>query len=50
MWATDATGILCHNGKVYILDSTTVREEILRSNHNDLHASHFGVAKTLELL
>lgn len=28
-WTMDSTSILRHNGKVYILDSTAVREEIL---------------------
>jgi hypothetical protein len=49
-WAVDTAGILCYNGKVYILDSAVLREEILKSNHDDLHASHFGAAKTLELI
>ena len=49
-WTTDTNGILRRNGKVYIPDSTALREEILQSNHDDPHASHFGTSKTLELI
>lgn len=49
-WSLDHLGLLCRDGKVYVPDRTSLRDEIMRINHDDPHASHFGAGKTLELL
>ena len=49
-WSFDRRGLLCKDGKAYVPDSTSLRDEIMRINHDDPHASHFGAGKTLELL
>jgi len=50
VWKIDANGLLRMNGKAYIPESSSLRGEIMLINHDDPHASHFGSAKTLELL
>ena len=49
-WAIDRAGLLRKEGKAYIPPSSSLRNEIMRTNHDDPHASHFGAGKTLALL
>lgn len=49
-WSFDAEGTLLYQGAVYVPNSPALRQAILRRNHDDPLAGHFGVEKTLELL
>ena len=49
-WATDSRGLLRHKGRVYVPPDSALRQELLRTSHDDPHSSHFGAAKTTHLL
>ena len=49
-WTTDSQGLLNYNGKLYVPEEASVREELLKRHHDDPLAGHFGVGKTLELI
>lgn len=50
-WCVDHAGIVRNDGAVYIPDDMTVKQEILRVNHDDpWQGGHFGRTKTLEVL
>ena len=48
-WSFDAAGTLRYDGALYVPDDKAVKAEILRRNHDDPLAGHFGQAKTLQL-
>ena len=43
-------GTLKYRNRVYVPNGAAICAEILRKNHDDPHAGHFGTQKTLELL
>ena len=49
-WELNATGLLRYRGAIYILADPSLRDELLKANHNNPLGGHFGVGKTLELL
>ena len=49
-WATDSRGLLRHKGRVYVPPDSALRQELLRTSHDDPHSSHFGAAKTTHML
>jgi hypothetical protein len=49
-WAMDAHGLLRRNGRAYVPNDAAVKGELLKVNHNDPLAGHFGARKTQELI
>ena len=49
-WTWNSQGLLRYNGKLYVPEEASVREELLKRHHDDPLAGHFGVDKTLELM
>jgi hypothetical protein len=46
----DAHGLLRRNGRAYVPNDAAVKGELLKVNHNDPLAGHFGARKTQELI
>jgi transposase InsO family protein len=49
-YAFDSDGLLRHQGRVYVPRSSAVRQELLRRNHDDPVAGHYGRQRTQEIL
>jgi hypothetical protein len=49
-WTIDHDGLMRYQGKAYVPPEGALRMEILRRNHDDPLAGHFGFRKTLELV
>ena len=49
-WTVDSQGLLHYNGRLYVPEEASVREELLKRHHDDPLAGHFGVEKTSELI
>ena len=49
-WKVDPKGLLRYNGAVYVPNDQAIRQEIMRTNHDDPHGGHFGAARTTELI
>ena len=49
-WTMDSQNLLNYNGKLYVPNEASVRQELLKRHHDDPLAGHFGVAKTTELM
>ena len=49
-WVQDQKGLLRYNGSVYIPQVKAVRDEIIRTNHDDPQGGHFGRARTTDAL
>ena len=49
-WRVDPNGLLCYKGAIYVPNDPVVKQEIMKMNHDDLHAGYFGVPKTMELI
>lgn len=49
-WSKSDSGLLLHNGRVYIPDNNDLKLRILREKHDHPTAGHQGFRKTLELL
>ena len=49
-WRVDPNGLLHYKGAIYMPNDPAVKQEIMKMNHNDPHAGHFGVPKTTELI
>ena len=49
-WELDATGLLRRSNAVYVPNDPALKAELLRLNHDDPLAGHFGAGKTLEIL
>ena len=49
-WRIDHKGLLRYKGAVYVPNDQAVRQEIMRTNHDDPHGGHFGIARTAELI
>ena len=45
-YAFNRDGLLRHQGRVYVPRSLAVRQELLRRNHNDPAAGHYGCQRT----
>ena len=50
MFAVDKEGLLRFKGRAYVPPDAALRQEILRTCHDDPHSSHFGTLKTLHLI
>ena len=42
-------GLLCRDGKVWVLYKANLQQKILIKNYNDFLNSHYSLAKTVEL-
>ena len=49
-YAFDAEDLLRFEGKIYVPNSSALKEELLRRNHDDPVAGHYGRARTHEVL
>lgn len=49
-WSKDTQGVLRYKGRVYVPNDGAVRAEILKQNHDNPLAGHFGRARTTELV
>ena len=49
-WRVDPNRLLHYKGAIYMPNDPTVKQEIMKMNHDDLYAGHFRVAKTMELI
>src|SRR6202041_3797714 len=49
-WSLDGSGLLCYDGRVWVLDVNDLRLQILLNNHNHPVSGHFSQNKTLELV
>jgi Integrase zinc binding domain len=49
-WQLDDRGLLRHKGSVYVPEDPTIRQEVIKANHDDSYAGHFGAARTIELV
>jgi hypothetical protein len=49
-WQFDERGLLRHNGRLYVPNSTAMRQEIIASFHDSKLAGHFGTEKTTQLV
>lgn len=49
-YSTSETGLLLHEGRIYVPDYKDLRLRILRDRHDHPTAGHFGYAKTLDLV
>src|SRR5437667_586246 len=49
-WRVDPNGLLRYKGAIYMPNDPAVKQEIMKMNHDDPHAGHFGVAKTMEVI
>lgn len=49
-WDLDANNLLRYRGAVYVPNDSALRDELLKVNHDDPLAGHFGAGKTLELM
>ena len=50
MWRLDEEEMLRYKGRLYIPPEESIRQELIRSNHDHPLAGHFGAARTHELL
>ena len=50
LWHIDTKGVLCHEGKIYVLPTGGVQGSVLQSHHDDPLAGHFSHKRTLELI
>ena len=50
VWTIDKQGLLRKAGKVYVPKIAPLRQELLRRNHDDPAAGHFGKNRTIEVL
>jgi hypothetical protein len=49
-WQLDSQGLLRHEGSVYVPEDPAIRQEVMKANHDDPYAGHFGVTRTTELI
>ena len=49
-WQFDERGLLRHNGRLYVPNSTAMRQEIIACFHDSKLAGHFGPEKTTQLV
>ena len=49
-WRVDPNGLLRYKGAIYVPNDPAVKQEIIKMNHDNPHAGHFGVAKTTEVI
>ena len=49
-WRVDPNGLLRYKGVIYMPNDPAVKQEIMKMNYNNLHAGHFRVTKTIELI
>jgi hypothetical protein len=49
-WGLDDLGLLWYRGSVYVPHDRGLREEIMKTNHDDPTGGHFGTARTVELI
>jgi len=49
-WAVDDTGLLLHDGRIYVPDVNDLRLQVLCNKHDHITAGHYGQNKTLELI
>ena len=49
-WQIDRKGLLCYEHAVYMPKDLAVQQEIIRMNHDDPYAGHFGATRTTALI
>jgi hypothetical protein len=49
-WNQDQKGLLRYNGSVFIPQDKAVRDEIIRTNHDDPQGGHFGRTRTTDAI
>ena len=49
-WQVDLNGLLHYKGAIYVPNNPAVKQKIMKMNHDDLHAGHFRVTKTMKVI
>lgn len=49
-WSIDHTGVIRHNRRIAVPQDRSLKQEILKSIHDDPYAGHFSSERTIELL
>ena len=49
-WSIDDKNLLRHKNAIYVPNDPALKDEIMKRNHDDPHAGHFGTRRTLELI
>ena len=49
-WQVDQKGLLCYEHAVYVPKDLAVQQEIIRMNHDDPYAGHFGATRMTALI
>ena len=49
-WELDINNLLRFRGAIYVPEDSALRDELLKTNHDNPLGGHFGVGKTLEII